>query len=362
MISNIILVFSIVSFINVNFASSIQANNNEVFENNVLNAQDKAKLSRLLNQARKYVERGKFQEALIIYRQAALLDNRNGKIFSGIGYLYASIQNYPAAVQAYEKAVILEPNNFDFLYGLGYSLAQVNENNRAIDVYKQALKVNPDNIDALLALGILLLRNEQYSDIEEYFNRIVTLDQKQENAYVMMGTAFYETENNNKTINFLKSSLKEFPGNQDLRLILAMTYFRERDLNKGLEELKIIDSSSPNNARLILKMAVVYEKLEMLPKALSYYQKASALNNNLLEAYGGIARILERQDQEFQAIIAYRRFIELAPTNPYGYHRLGLLLQKRGRNSESKEMLVKAKDIYQQQGKLEKVAEIQKKL
>lgn len=109
-------------------------------------------------------------------------------------------------------------------------------------------------------------------------------------------------------------------------------------------------------------MGMVYEQTQDWENALQAYEKASALDNNFLQAYGGIARILEQKEDQFGAIVAYRRFLELAPQNPYGYHRLGLLLKARGRNQEAQEMLSRALTIYQQQGNNEAVAQVQKEL
>ncbi len=341
---------------------SVAQTNNGAVNASRLNPQQQRQLSNLLNQGRKYLKQGDLEKALTSYRQASILDQSNPKIFSSIGYLYTSTKNYPAATQAYQKAVSLAPENADFLYGLGYSLAQIGKNAQAINIYKQAIKLKPNNIDSLVTIGVLLVRNGDYEEVQEYFDRIIALDAKQESAYTIMGKSLYKQQKNTQAISFLTSALNKFPQNQDLRLMLATTYLREKSLDKGLEQLKMVDSSKPNNPQIILKMGIIYEQLENYPLALSAYEKASALDNKSLIAYGGIARILEKQESDFQAIIAYRRFIELSPNNPYGYHRLGLLLQKRGRNGEAETILKQAQSLYQVQGKLEKVAEIQKKL
>ena len=113
---------------------------------------------------------------------------------------------------------------------------------------------------------------------------------------------------------------------------------------------------------MLLKLALLHEQAEDWEQALSAYEKASALDNQSIQAYGGIARILEQKEDYFRAIIAYRGFIELAPQNPYGYHRLGVILKKRGRNEEAEAMLKKAQTIYQQQDNQEGLAAIKEEL
>ena len=70
-----------------------------------LNPQQKQQLYNLLQQGKQYVTVGDLNNALSIYRQAATLDNGNPKIFSSIGYLYASLGDYQAAANAYQQAI-----------------------------------------------------------------------------------------------------------------------------------------------------------------------------------------------------------------------------------------------------------------
>ena len=154
--------------------SSLAQANGGVVSATQLSPQQKKQLSKLLNQGRKLVKAGEYEKALQVYQQAASIDRTNPKIFSGIGYLYASTKNYPEAAKAYEKAVALSPKNADFFYGLGYSLAQMGKDAQAIDTYQQALNLKPNNVESLLALGVLLLRNERYQEVETYYDRIVS--------------------------------------------------------------------------------------------------------------------------------------------------------------------------------------------
>ena len=71
-------------------------------------------LSRLLKEGRKLVDSGNFTGALALYQQAASLDSKNAKIFSGIGYLQARQGEFQAAADAYRQAVALDPKMLTF--------------------------------------------------------------------------------------------------------------------------------------------------------------------------------------------------------------------------------------------------------
>jgi Flp pilus assembly protein TadD len=54
-----------------------------------------------------------------------------------------------------------------------------------------------------------------------------------------------------------------------------------------------------------------------------------------------------------EAIIAYRRLVELAPQDPRAYYNLGLALKERDRIADAIAAVEKARDLYQRQGKNE---------
>lgn len=65
-------------------------------------------LDALFNKARRFVETGNYAGAIITYQQAAELDPKNPKIYSGIGYLRARQGYFEEAAKAYKQAVELE--------------------------------------------------------------------------------------------------------------------------------------------------------------------------------------------------------------------------------------------------------------
>ncbi|HEY9750721.1 MAG TPA: tetratricopeptide repeat protein, partial [Allocoleopsis sp.] len=116
------------------------------------NSSNSEALSQLLKEGRKRVDAGDLSGAIAIYQQAASLDGKNAKIFSGIGYLQARQGNFPAAAAAYRQAVALDGKNTDFLYALGYSLANSGDNSGAAAAYRQAVALDGKNTEAYLGL------------------------------------------------------------------------------------------------------------------------------------------------------------------------------------------------------------------
>ena len=96
------------------------------------------KVTELLKEGRKLVDAGNLPDAIVLYRQAAALDNKNPLIFSGIGFLQANQGKFREAIDAYQQAIALDPKNADFYYALGFSEANLGNNDAAVSAYRQA--------------------------------------------------------------------------------------------------------------------------------------------------------------------------------------------------------------------------------
>jgi Flp pilus assembly protein TadD len=71
-------------------------------------------LDTLFEQGRKLVEAKDWTGALDVFEQAAVLDSKNARVFSGIGYVQAQRGSFEEAAAAYRHAIELDPHNADF--------------------------------------------------------------------------------------------------------------------------------------------------------------------------------------------------------------------------------------------------------
>ncbi|MGC1248805.1 MAG: tetratricopeptide repeat protein, partial [Spirulinaceae cyanobacterium] len=75
-----------------------------------------------------------------------------------------------------------------------------------------------------------------------------------------------------------------------------------------------------------------------------------------------IGKIMLDQENYLMAIIAFRRYAELAPDNPDAHYNLGVALHNRSRDREAKESLETALRLYRSQNNEEGIKETKKML
>jgi len=66
------------------------------------NPETQPNLNELLRKGRELVDSGQIAQAIALYQQAARLDGKNPRIYSGIGYLEARQGNFQAAAESYQ--------------------------------------------------------------------------------------------------------------------------------------------------------------------------------------------------------------------------------------------------------------------
>ncbi|MDZ8188154.1 MAG: tetratricopeptide repeat protein [Nostoc sp. ChiSLP02] len=157
----------------------------------VLVAQAKnPELKQLLEEGRRLVDTGDYAGAIAVYQQAASLDPKNAKIYSGIGYLYAQQGNYQAALTSYRRAIAINPNNSDFFYAVGYIKANLGDTAGAKEGYRRAIQLNRNNVNAYLGLAVTQSRLGDYSAASWAYEQALSLDRNNAQTYELMGSMY----------------------------------------------------------------------------------------------------------------------------------------------------------------------------
>jgi len=326
-------------------------------QNTKPDAQRTQQLNDLLREGRKQVDAKAYDRAIQIYRQAAELDGKNAKIFSGIGYLEAVQGNYQEAAIAYRQAIALDPKNADFYYALGYSLANLGDNEDAIAAYRRSTEMNAKNLNAQYGLGIVLTRVGNHREAEQVYRQVIALQPKSAKGYELLGASLIQQRRFQDAISPLEQAAKLAPREGTIYVQMGAAQLGVGNRQAGLRAFKRAAELEPRNALIQLQIFRVEEQWD---DALIAYKRAAILKNDLAEAHLAIGEIHIRRQDYLSAILAYRDYIRIAPNDPTGYYGLGKALASRDRKSEAIENLEKARDLYKQQRKTEEVKQVEK--
>nr|WP_066383578.1 MULTISPECIES: tetratricopeptide repeat protein [unclassified Anabaena] len=166
----------------------------------------KPELKELLEQGKQLVDAGDYNGAIAVYQRAAALDNRNARIHSGIGYLYAQQGNFQAALAAYRRAIALNPNNSDFYYAVGFIKGNMGDTAGAKEAYRRAIQLNRGNINAYIGLGITQSRLGDYKAANWAFEEAIKLDRNNGQTYEFMAVMYKQRRLPKQATNLLQKA------------------------------------------------------------------------------------------------------------------------------------------------------------
>jgi len=194
----------------------------------------------------------------------------------------------------------LAPNAYEsYLKALGYMQRYDKPGNPALAIAElnSAIKQSPRFALGYATLGeafrLKFLMDHDPSSIEAAFSncrKAIDLDSHLPSVHVTLG--------------LLQSAL----GKHDL----------------ALQEFQKVLALNPRDADALIGMARVYEQMGRTADAESNLKNAIALRSDYWDGHRALAEFYDRQKRGQDAILQYRRIIELTPDNPEAYSDLGV--------------------------------------
>ncbi len=313
-------------------------------------------------------------------------DDITGHVLSAI--LYSAAARYDRAIAEYETILEIDPGQYDFLRAIGALYEQTGRYQQAAEYYQRYADEFPDDARAFTPLGRLSRRQGDHQAARQHYERALLLDP--ENTDVMIGLAesSFDLGRFDEALGQLEEALAaaRTAGQRASVLEALRTYYERRgQLNEAIDYMHQKWQELGKNQP---PLAVVQEKLADL----GLYVKAGrarAANDtieaiagrltaplDLLSSIGSIVVAIELEDVELieeavaglehlitalgaeaarpvvisaeakvfelegqcdQAIIGYRRAIELAPTQVRRYTDIGRCQRKLGQLDQALE-------------------------
>src|SRR5579863_4907117 len=107
-----------------------------------------ARKAAYLNQGKRFIDAGKYQEAVIEYRNAIQIDPQSAEAHYHLGRSYLSLQNVESAYREFRSAVTLDPANRDAKLQLAGLLVTRKEFPEAEAMAKAVVRAEPQNVRA----------------------------------------------------------------------------------------------------------------------------------------------------------------------------------------------------------------------
>jgi tetratricopeptide (TPR) repeat protein len=252
--------------------------------------------SAYLTSGDKYYQGGKYQEAVIQFRNAIQIDPRFAAAHWHLARACLRLGNSEAAFHELTETVNLEPKNADAQLELAGVLLARHQYDEAQAAAQEALKVKPNNARAHAILGQkYILTHDRQNAIQE-LQKAVTADPQQVEGYAALGATYMAAGQTAEGEAAYKKAVEVNPRSAQAHLSLGQFWFSQHKMADAEAEMRTAAALDPH---------------AVLPRLF-------------------LARILVATDRIIDAEKVYTELKTLVPDDPKAYQALGLFYSSRG--------------------------------
>ena len=282
--------------------------------------------------ARSYLALGKFPQALRAIEHALELapkkDQTRSELYEVLGIIHtarytsrAYSQNQQrdveAARAAFEQATALNPHRATAYYNLGLLHGYRKEVDQAQAAYTAALAADSTLAPAYKKLGKIQREKGFPPEAATAFKKAVRFDPQDAEAHFLLGLAQRDMGDNEAALQALLKATELNPDSPKLRLNLGNVYLRLGRREEGKREMARSESLRQQHRGLHSEISPPAHKSLSIGSARDHY------NMGLKHQMAG---------ETDQALLEFRRAVEIKPDHKDAHIGLGLLLAEQGRH------------------------------
>lgn len=305
----------------------------------------KSQITKLINKADSLFKEEQLEEAVLKYQQVLKLNKNSVLAHINIANTFIEKNNYEEAIKEYKEALRLNPENAEAHFGLGFALYEKNKVEEATKELKEALRIKPDFNLAYILLYIIRLKENRLekSELKKFAEYAFCNDE-------LTQFIFKKMSDKNKAIlqGFLEICLYEY----------KFKYPKD-SINKFKETVEfLIKKDDPESLKITAEFQYWIGKLlqdtQKFEEAIVEYRKAIEIDPNHVLAHFYLGDTLSTQKNNKEAINEYLKVLQLKEQHlnidaeldknfsAYFYYKFGTSLYYENKFEEAIEQYRKA--------------------
>ena len=274
-----------------------------------------------------YSKLGDQLSALPYLKTAASLNQESAEVWCNLGSVQNSLGDASAAIDSYQRAIKASPDEATIHFNLANCLKSLGEGELAVESYRRALELDPQYAAAFNNLGLALQSLSFFDEAAQSFREAIDLVPSYTEALLNLADNQFKTGNLDQSLLSLNRAIELDP-------TLAEPFFRKGNIfrdrrayhdaadqfHKALEIDHSHFAALNNLSDVLLKCGKSAESLEAAERAI-------AINPNELPApHNNRGAALKELGRYSEAIVSYKKAIEIEPEFGEGYYNIALIL------------------------------------
>lgn len=262
-----------------------------------------------LARGEEYLQKRKFQEAVMEFRAASDIDKNSADAHWGLARAYENQGDIYAAVDELKQVIQLNPNNLDAKAKLGnyfllfnppqfaetqklldeifaanpnfvegYILkasllaAQNKPENEIVAALNRAVELNPNRVESYISLARFYMQANKATDAENAIKKAVAVNDKSALGYLEYGRFYSFTNHPAEAEAQFKKAIEVEPSNLDAREALASFYLAQQQFDKAEQAYKDLAQTQENSPEGLTQLANYYVAVGREADAIQVFQ------------------------------------------------------------------------------------------
>jgi len=242
------------------------------------------------------------------YRRAVELDPHSVRLHIELGEALAAAGDYPRAISAFTEALHLDPRLESAQLKLAEAYRRIFNYDQARQLLERAQRDHPTSADVRQALDRLEAEMQHY---QQAANQIPA----QTAHLLQQAEDFAKRSQFTEAVDLVTQAVEKDPANAELQAQLAKFLSAAGEQSKAEAAIQKSLAIRPNDTDYLYIRGKIFEKENRPEEALQVFDEIILINSKRADAYFEIGSIRQQQGKLKQAREAYKKAIDLDPTN-----------------------------------------------
>ncbi|HLM59646.1 MAG TPA: tetratricopeptide repeat protein, partial [Pyrinomonadaceae bacterium] len=254
------------------------------------------------------------------------------------GEEYLQKRKYQEAVMEFRAAADIDKMSAEAYWGLARSFENLGQYSEAVEQLRRATELNPDNLEAKTKLGNYLLIGHppQIAEAERLLEDIFTRDPNYIEAHILKASLFAAQKKSEKEIlDVLNQAVALDPKRTESYVSLSRFYMKGDKRGEAEAAIQKGISVNPNAAVGYLEYGKFLTFTNQTAQAEAQYKRAIEVEPANIEAREAVAEFYLSQRQLDKAEQSYKESVQVQENSPASRMKLGNFYAAVGREDEA---------------------------
>lgn len=221
----------------------------------------------------------------------------------------------------------VKSNQESYHYQMGLSYLGERNYTSALIELTEAEKMDPENPELLYKLGLAYLGKKRYDLAEQKLQQAIMLKPNYSSARNDLGVVYLELKRWDNAIQQFKIVKDDifYQDSESAAINLGLAYLGKGDYSKALEELRAVIVANPRNPVARLSLGRVWFAMDKTEQAVVEYRKALEIFKDFGAAYYYLGLAQLKQNNLDAAKSSFNEVLRIIPDSELGHASIGYL-------------------------------------